>query len=356
MNRIAAWFEREWTRSSPWQFFLRPLSWFFWALSAMRGMAYQRGWFRSARLPVPVIIVGNISVGGSGKTPLVIALVEQLRLAGYVPGVISRGYGGTERGSFEVGPLSDPVEVGDEPVLIAARTEAPFFIGRDRVAAGNALLAAHPNCDVIVSDDGLQHYRLRRDIEIIVVDGQAGFGNGCLLPAGPLRESVSRLRTADFVVVNHGSDDQATKSTQLAVPMGMPGQPASTGWPWAMRLSGQVFYNAKDPNQHALAADLRHEIVHAVAGIGRPRRFFDHLRQLGLNIVEHPFPDHHAYRREDIAFGADAIVAMTEKDAVKCRAFAGDSWWVLAVSAQLDERFFVNLLRKLRPVYGPQTT
>ena len=316
----------------------------------MRGMAYQRGWFRSARLPVPVIIVGNISVGGSGKTPLVIALVEQLRLAGYVPGVISRGYGGTERGPFEVGPLSDPVEVGDEPVLIAARTEVAFFIGRDRVAAGNALLAAHPNCDVIVSDDGLQHYRLRRDIEIIVVDGQAGFGNSCLLPAGPLREPVSRLRTADFVVVNHGSDDQATMSTQLAVPMGMPGQPVS------MRLTGQVFYSAKDPNQHALAADLRHEIVHAVAGIGRPGRFFNHLRQLGLNIVEHPFPDHHAYRREDLAFGADAIVAMTEKDAVKCRAFAGDSWWVLAVSAQLDDRFFVNLLRKLRPVYGPQTT
>ena len=325
-------------------------------------MAYQRGWFRSARLPVPVIIVGNISVGGSGKTPLVIWLVEQLRFAGYVPGVISRGYGGTERGPFEVGPLSDPVEVGDEPVLIAARTEVAFFIGRDRVAAGNALLAAHPNCDVIVSDDGLQHYRLRRDIEIIVVDGQAGFGNGCLLPAGPLREPVSRLRTADFVVINHGSDDQATKSTQLAVPMGMPVQPVALshpvalGHPVSMRLSGQVFYNAKDPNQHALAADLRHEIVHAVAGIGRPRRFFDHLRQLGLSIVEHPFPDHHAYRREDLAFGADAIVAMTEKDAVKCRAFAGDSWWVLAVSAQLDDRLFVNLLRKLRPVYGPQTT
>ena len=349
MNRVTAWFEREWTRSSAWQFLLRPVSWLFSVLVSVRRLAYERGWLTSKRLPVPVIIVGNITVGGSGKTPLVIWLVEQLRVAGYAPGVISRGYGGTERGPFEVGPLSDPVEVGDEPVLIAARTEAPSFVGRDRFVAGNALLAAHPNCDVIVSDDGLQHYRLRRDIEIVVVDGQAGFGNVCLLPAGPLREPVSRLRNADFVVVNHGSDDHATQSAQLAVPNGISGKPIS------MRLSGQVFYNAKDPNQHALAADLRHQVIHAVAGIGRPRRFFDHLRQLGLNIVEHPFPDHHAYRRDDLAFDTGAIVLMTEKDAVKCRAFAQESWWVLAVSAQLDDRFFANLLRKLRPTYGPQT-
>ncbi len=349
MNRVATRFEREWARSSAWQCLLRPLSWLFRALSAARRLAYQRGWLSSARLPVPVIIVGNISVGGSGKTPLVIALVEQLRVAGYAPGVISRGYGGSERGPFEVGPLSDPVEVGDEPVLIAARTEAPLFIGRDRVATGNALLAAHPNCDLIVSDDGLQHYRLRRDIEIVVVDGQAGFGNGCLLPAGPLREPASRLRSADFVVINHGGDDHATPSSALAAPMGLSGQPTS------MHLSGQVFYNAKDPMQHALAADLRHQTVHAIAGIGRPRRFFDHLRQLGLNIVAHSFPDHYVYRREDLLFGQDAIIVMTEKDAVKCRAFAQDSWWVLAVSAQLDDRFIANLLKKLRPTYGPQT-
>ena len=307
-------------------------------------------------MPLPVIIVGNITVGGSGKTPLVIALIEQLRAAGYVPGVISRGYGGTERGPFEVGPLSDPADVGDEPVLIATRTEAPLFIGRDRVAAAKALLEVHPNCDVIISDDGLQHYRLQRDIEIVVVDGQSGFGNGFLLPAGPLREPLNRLREVNVIVINSDIDELSAARERFGSVMGMATDAVALGQPLSMRLSGQVFYNAKDPHRRALAADLRESVIHAVAGIGKPQRFFNHLRQLGLDIIEHPFPDHHAFCRGDLEFGADTIVLMTEKDAVKCRAFAQESWWVLAVSAEIDERFMTHILKKLRPTYGPQTT
>ncbi len=349
LNRVAPWFEHQWTQRTRWQFVLRPVSWLFGTLVALRRIAYRREWLSSEKLPLPIIIVGNITVGGSGKTPLVIALVEQLRAAGYVPGVISRGYGGTESGPFEVGPLSDPADVGDEPVLIATRTEAPLFIGRDRVAAAKALLEAHPNCDVIVSDDGLQHYRLQRDIEIVVVDGQSGFGNGFLLPAGPLREPLSRLRQVNLIVTNSAVDDASAPLESLSFAKDMPVDAVS------MRLSGQVFYNVKDPSQRALAADLRESPIHAVAGIGKPQRFFAQLRGLGLKVIEHPFPDHHAFRVSDLAFGGGAIVLMTEKDAVKCRAFAQDSWWVLAVSAELDERFITKILKKLRPAYGPQT-
>ena len=354
-NRVAFWFEREWTRNSFWQILLLPLSWLFRLAIGLRRLAFRKGWLVSHRLPIPVIVVGNITVGGTGKTPLVIWLVEHLRAAGYVPGVISRGYGGTERGPFEVGPLSDATQVGDEPVLIAMRTEAPLVIGRDRVAAGHTLLEAYPDCDVIISDDGLQHYRLQRNIEIAVVDGETQFGNGRLLPAGLLREPIGRLREVDFIVVNDSNSDRATLLDPIAVHGKMLAEPTSSGWPWAMRLSGQVFYNAKDPGWHVLAGDLRGQALHAVAGIGRPQRFFDHLRQLGLVIVEHPFPDHHPYRKEDFAFGADAIVLMTEKDAVKCHSFARETWWVLAVTATVNERFGANLLAKLRPTYGPQT-
>lgn len=349
-HRVASWFEREWTQKSYWQFLLLPLSWLFRCVIELRRFAFNRGWMKSERLPIPVIVVGNITVGGSGKTPLVIWLVEHLRAAGYVPGVISRGYGGTEPGPFEVGPLSDALEVGDEPVLIASRTDVPLFIGRDRVAAGLALLAAHPDCDVLISDDGLQHYRLQRTIEIAVVDGETRFGNGRLLPAGPMREPIDRLRRVDFVVVNEGNGNRARTPTQPASQGMMPGGTVS------MRLFGQVFYNVKDPNWHLLAGDIRGQTLHAVAGIGRPKRFFDHLRQLGLSVVEHPFPDHHSYREEDFTFGTEAIVLMTEKDAVKCRSFARESWWVLAVTATLEERFGAQILTKLRPTYGPQTT
>ena len=328
---------------------LWPLSLLFRLLSGLRRFAYRAAWLKSERLPVPVIVVGNISVGGSGKTPLVIWLVEHLRAAGYTPGVISRGYGGTEPGPFEVGPLSDPQQVGDEPVLIAMRTDAPLFIGRKRVAAGEALLGAHPNCDVIVSDDGLQHYALERDVEIAVVDARVGVGNGLLLPAGPLREPVSRLSRVDAVIMNQSGGGHATKSMDWASPGGMLWKP------YSMRLSGQVFCQVRNREVHALPADLRGRKLHAVAGIGNPARFFDYLTSLGLIFTRHSFPDHHRYTPRDLEFGASATILMTEKDAVKCQGFARHNCWALAVSAELDDRFGELIVAKLRKIYGPQT-
>ena len=347
--RVEQWFKQQWVRRTPWQILLWPLSLLFRLLTSLRRLAIRAGWRASQRLSVPVIVVGNINVGGSGKTPFVIALVEYLQAAGYTPGVISRGYGGSEVGPFEVGPLSDANQVGDEPVLIAMRTEVPLFIGRDRAAAGLALLASHPNCDVVVSDDGLQHYRLHRDIEIAVIDAQFGVGNGMLLPAGPLREPLSRLREVDAVVLNHSESDRATTSVAWSPPGTMPWEP------YSMRLSGQVFRNVKNRDVHALPADLRDSDLHAVAGIGHPARFFRYLSDLGLRFSAHPFPDHHRFSANDLAFGKNAIVLMTEKDAVKCLAFAGDNCWALAVSAEIDGRLGELILAKLRRIYGPKT-
>ena len=345
----AEWFERQWTQRSWWQVLLWPLSLLFRLLTSLRLLAYRIAWFKSERLSVPVIVVGNISVGGSGKTPLVIWLVEHLRAAGYTPGVICRGYGGTEPGPFEVGPLSDAQQVGDEPVLIALRTDAPLFIGRNRVAAGKALLAAHPNCDVIVSDDGLQHYALERDVEVAVVDARFGVGNGRLLPAGPLREPVSRLSHVAAVVMNQSGVDPATKSLGRGSPGKLPYEP------YSMRLSGQVFCQVKNREMHALPADLRGRELHALAGIGNPARFFAYLSGLGLTFTPHSFPDHHRFTTRDLDFGANATILMTEKDAVKCQVFASNNCWALAVSAEPDDRFGELIVAKLRKIYGPQT-
>ncbi|MHB1292307.1 MAG: tetraacyldisaccharide 4'-kinase, partial [Sulfuricella sp.] len=198
------WLQRQWSRLTPWHVVLLPLSILFGLVAALRRVLYRAGLLRAIRLPVPVIVVGNISVGGTGKTPLVLWLADFLRQQGYHPGIVSRGYGGGTQGVVAVDIRSDPAVVGDEPLLLARKSACPVWVGRDRVAAGNALLRAHTECDVLVSDDGLQHYRLGRDLEIVVVDGERKFGNGLLLPAGPLREGVSHLRSVDAVVVNGG--------------------------------------------------------------------------------------------------------------------------------------------------------
>jgi tetraacyldisaccharide 4'-kinase len=204
---MSEWLQRQWYKSGVWQFVLMPLSWLFLLLSSLRRLAYRLGIFKTIRLPVPVIVVGNITVGGTGKTPLVIWLAEQLAQAGYKPGIISRGYGGKNDLPMAVTDNSDPAIAGDEPVMIAGRTIASVWVGRDRAATGMALLNAHPACDLIISDDGLQHYRLTRDAEIVVIDGQRHFGNGRLLPAGPLREPARRLASVDAVVSNGMASD-----------------------------------------------------------------------------------------------------------------------------------------------------
>lgn len=318
--------ERHWTRLSPLHLVLLPVSWLFGALVFLRQRLYRTGLLPSHRLPVPVIIVGNISVGGSGKTPLALWLVQQLLDAGWHPGIISRGYGGSATGPQAVVPYNSSVEVGDEPLLMAQRGLCPVWIGRDRVAAGQALLAAHPECDVILSDDGLQHYRLRRDFEIAVVDGARRFGNEQLLPAGPLREPVSRLRSVDAVVVNGGLHAVGE---------------------FAMQLHGAQLYNLLNPSMQASVADFAGQRLHAIAGIGNPERFFRHLESLGLEIIRHPYPDHHPYTAADLDFGGIDAVLMTEKDAVKCAAFASEHCWVLRVDAQVDTFLTERILDKI---------
>lgn len=300
-----------------------------------RGALLAAGILRQTRLAVPVVVVGNITVGGSGKTPLVIHLAKALRALGHSPGIISRGYAASAADSSprEVEPASSPATHGDEPVLIHQRTGCPVFICPQRSAAGRALLQAHPQVDVIISDDGLQHLALARDFEIAVFDGR-GSGNGYLLPAGPLRESTSRLESVDAVVVQGNAEIS---------PDVLP-----------MRLEFADFHNLDNPSiscPPGLFAQRHGATVAAVAGIGNPARFFAHLRSLGLTVLEHPFPDHHPYRAADLVAIDAPLILMTEKDALKCRSFGDARIWVAPVDAVVDDSLVESILEK---VFGSQ--
>ena len=279
---------------------------------------------------MPVVVVGNITVGGSGKTPLTLWLLQQLQQRGLRPGVISRGHGG--RGWVcEVLMDSDPAEVGDEPLLIKQRTLLPVFVGRDRVAAARALIKDHPECDLLISDDGLQHYHLSRDFEIVVQDGR-GLMNGWPLPAGPLREPPSRLAQVDALVIN---------GAELV--------PDAAGLPpqFAMRLLGDTFHALTDSQRACGAEDLAGLRLAAVAGIGDPQRFFTHLKGLGLSFVPYPFSDHHPFKAADLArIAADALL-MTEKDAVKCAGLTDRPVWVLPVTARVEPDLAALVMEKL---------
>lgn len=308
---------------------LQPLSWLFFLVVLVRRFAYRNGILRSERLPVPVIVVGNITVGGTGKTPLVIWLVRLLQQAGYHPGIVTRGYGGqAQQWPQQVTSGSDPLMVGDEPVLLAHHCRCPIAAAPDRLAAARQLLQS--GCDLVISDDGLQHYRLGRDIEIVVVDGVRRFGNGQLLPAGPLREPLSRLHQVQYVVANGVAADGEIRMSLAP---------------------GTVRALSDDLTTRALG-DFRGMQVHAVAGIGNPGRFFELLRQAGLSVTEHPFPDHHRFVAEDLAFDDDLPILMTEKDAVKCRSYANGRSWYLPVEAQLDESFGHSLLQHVKRLTG----
>ena len=340
------WLERHWYRITPLHILLLPVSLLFRLLVAVRRALYRSGILSGEKLPVPVIVVGNITVGGSGKTPLTLWLAQQLIEEGWHPGIISRGFtkgtqstakqasrridsGGANTAAPQaVHAASNPDEVGDEAVLMAQRGLCPVWVGRDRPATGRELLRAHPECDILLSDDGLQHYRLRRDAEIAVVDGVRRFGNGCLLPAGPLREAPSRLNEVDAVVVNGG---------------------VAAGNEYRMQLDGSAFRNLLNPDTIKRASDFHGMKLHAIAGIGHPQRFFAHLNNLGLTAQPHSFPDHHRYVSSDLAYAdADAIL-MTEKDAVKCTAFATEKCWVLRVDAQLDPALIHHIQERIAP-------
>ncbi|HHM06447.1 MAG TPA: tetraacyldisaccharide 4'-kinase [Gammaproteobacteria bacterium] len=309
------WYGKHW--AAP---LLAPVGHLYCALAAARREAYRKGWLKATRLPVPVIVVGNISVGGTGKTPLVLYLVAYLRQRGLRPGVVSRGYGGqSRREPRDVGPDSDPYAVGDEPVLIARRTGAPVVVAPDRVAAGRHLLARH-DCDVLVADDGLQHYALARDLEIAVVDVARGQGRGRCLPAGPLREPPTRLASVDLVINREPGGRE-------------PG----------MRLHGGEWINLADPSRRQAPKTWQGRAAHVVAGIGCPERFFAAVQALGCRVHGHAFPDHHRFEAADLAFGDDLPVLMTEKDAVKCRRFARADWWYRPLDAELDAATLARL-------------
>jgi len=305
---------------------IMPFSFIFTDVVKFRRWMYKKGYKPVEKLPVPVIIVGNITLGGTGKTPLVIYLVEKLKAAGYKPGVISRGYGGqAENWPLRVTADSDVHLVGDEPLLIAQQADCPVAVGPVRAESARLILE-NETCDVIVSDDGLQHYALHRDIEIVVIDGQRRFGNNFCLPSGPLREPQERIREVDFVVCNGGEPEE----NEIL-----------------MQLEGAYAVNMQTSETKPLV-EFRDNNYHALAGIGNPQRFFDLLVKQGVECQTHSFPDHYDFTGKDITYKGAQAIFMTEKDAVKCRSFATEQHWYVPVQATLASGFVDDLLTLLQ--------
>jgi tetraacyldisaccharide 4'-kinase len=319
------WFQKQWSSYTLWHILLVPFSWIFLAVISVRKSLYRLGWLKSTCLSAPVIVVGNITVGGTGKTPLVIWLAEQLQLAGFKPGIISRGYGGTSKLAPAVFASSNPLQVGDEPVLIARRTACPMFVGANRVEAGQALLQGNPQCNVIISDDGLQHYALQREIEIALVNSNIQFGNQLLLPAGPLRENLSRLQSVD-AIVDSGNGVAFDVNFKLAMQAPM----------FNMTLQGEHFKSINEPETKQPASYFADKNLVAIAGIGNPERFFNKLSGLGLQFERKAFADHHVFTEQDLMQFSGKTILMTEKDAVKCSTFTSSDAWYLPVVALLS--------------------
>ena len=313
--------DRLWYEGHPLGLVLAPLGWLYCAVARLRALAYRRGWLDSVPVGVPVIVVGNLTVGGTGKTPLVIWLCDYLRRRGHRPGIASRGYGGSAAArATHVTADADPAWVGDEPSLLARRCRCPVVVGRDRVAAARRLID-EMGCDLVISDDGLQHYRLRRDLEILVVDAVRRFGNGRCLPAGPLREPVARARRVDLVILNGEDGDDGPR----------------------MRLRPGPAVSLAKPEVTRALLDFRGSRVTAVAGIGHPQRFFAMLRGLGLDIDARPYPDHHRFSAADVAAWPPGPVLMTEKDAVKCIGLTRADAWYVPVDARPEAGFVTAL-------------
>lgn len=326
MNNLSqAWYSKSFTLLT---LLLLPFSGLFGVCVAVRRLLYRMGILKTFHFNVPVIVVGNLTVGGTGKTPFVIWLAKFLQTHGYKPGIVSRGVGGKKQVLPHRVKSDDPVnQVGDEALLLAQNTDCPIVLGVDRVAAVRELLKKS-DCNIIISDDGLQHYRLGRKIEIIMVDGERRFGNHCLLPAGPLREPVSRLRAADFVVINTGSGEDEKDA-------------------YTMSLEPLEFISIANSQHKINYPEFSRNKIHAVAGIGNPQRFFTSLKNAGFDVISHPFPDHHNYQAHELNFPDSLPILMTEKDAVKCGSFADDRYWYLNITAKIDNRLEQAILLKL---------
>ncbi|MDH5217450.1 MAG: tetraacyldisaccharide 4'-kinase [Gammaproteobacteria bacterium] len=311
----------------------RILSFFFQTKAVIRRILYIVFFFRVYKAKVPVIVVGNINVDGVGKTPVIAWLVQELKRRGYSPGIVGREYGGqAEHWPQQVRPDSDPLMVGDEAVLLARHCQCPMGVGPERVAAIKQLTKYY-NVDVIISDNGILHYAMGRDMEIAVIDGERRFGNGYCLPAGPLLEPVGRIDNVDFRI-NNGGDVQARE--------------------YAMQISQQELVNLKDPNKTMRISELNGKRAHAIAGIGKPKRFFEQLVEQGIKVEEHPFEDHHPYQAGELDFGDKDIVLMTEKDAVKCERFAQDNYWYVRMKADIDSDLGRKILESLEKTSQPQ--
>jgi tetraacyldisaccharide 4'-kinase len=313
---LEGWLDRRWYGDIAPGIGLRALAGLYRVARAARGAP------EPVRLPVPVLVIGNFTAGGTGKTPLVIALARELSARGWRPGIVSRGHGRRSEGPVRVEAETPVLDSGDEPKLMSEQSGVPVFVDADRVAAARAAIAA--GCNLVLADDGLQHHRLARDLEIEVVDGQRGYGNGLLIPAGPLRE---KPRPCDFRVVNGGA------------------QPPD----WSMQLRLGDAHAIEDSARKRALSAFRGARVHAVAGIGNPDRFFASLRAAGLEPSEHPFPDHHEFESRDFSRMRGTIL-MTEKDAVKCRALGLEDAWAVPARAELPPEFFAALAERLHDI------
>ena len=324
---LQQWLETIWYKKGHGKWLLLPLTGIYCLLNGIKRRLDTRN---LPLLPCPVVIVGNLTVGGTGKTPLVIYLVKLLQQQGYKPAIITRGYGGkASHWPQAVNPDSDPDQVGDEAVLMASRTAVPVYAGPDRLGSVSALLKEQ-TVDVIVSDDGLQHYKLPRDIRIIVIDGKRQLGNGLCLPAGPLRERKKRLMNADLIVVN--------------------GAGASSSPDWLpMQVEGETLVNLKTGESRKLS-DFAKKKVHALTGIGNPQRFYQSLEKAGLSLIKHDFPDHYNFQAGDISFNDELPVLMTEKDAVKCKHFASEQHWFLPIEAHMTSQFDSMFMQRIAPL------
>lgn len=321
------WFTQAWHKGHPALWLLWPLMLLYAGVTTIRRYLFHAGILRQHRFPVPVVVVGNVTVGGTGKTPLTLALIEYLRAQGFTPGVVSRGYGG-RGGEYPllVNELVSAIQSGDEPMTLYRRSGVPLVVDPKRPRAVELLLKKS-DCDVVLCDDGMQHYALARDIEIAVVDGSRGLGNEHLLPMGPLREPASRLDRVNHVIVN------------------------GDGFLWpdahVMHLVPEEWSNLRGEMHPAPEKGSR---VHAVAGIGNPSRFFEQLEKSGFDVIPHAFPDHHDYKVRDLSFDDGLPVVMTEKDAVKCLAIAQPHWWYVPVAAELPAEFLSSLVQQIRAV------
>ncbi len=320
--------EEVWYGGHPLSYMLIPLSWFYRFVILSRKILFSAGLLPITKLSVPVIVVGNIAVGGTGKSPLTIWLAEHLRQKGRKPGIVSRGYGGKlNQNVQQVRDDSNPLLVGDEPLMIVRNTGCPVAIGKDRSAAGKGLIE-HEAVDVIICDDGLQHLALSRDIEIAVLDGFRRHGNSRCLPAGPLREPVSRLKTVDMIVANN----KAQRGEYL------------------MEYQYGQLQSVSNPDMKRDILSFENQSVHGVCGIGSPEKFFSYLRRQNLKLIKHAFSDHHHFESSDLEFGDDFPIVMTEKDAVKCEEFANDRMWYLPIQAKLSNAFIHRLDKQLEDI------